>query len=283
MKAISYFLFVATVILIAGCNKQQESVSNHHSIHDEVLLIDSINRVLIAERADSIPVVISSETGEPYSRQEILDAWAEASRSWKRFVHNIRTYRYDKASSYLLDENARLGILGHLRESELRSAFILDVVKELLYEYQNDDYLLGYLKWLYDEVLTEISINGIMDGIPHDVASTFPQLLFDYGITLSAADYLENALELVPLYYQASLYFSPDDELSPLFEQFIFKSSIYHVCEEFAIRDSIIQDLKNNILPGYGKRSVELLDDLQEIEADWARQESEMQKILKND
>lgn len=275
MRNIYYILCLTAVILITGCNHKQESVSNHHSIHDEVLLIDSINRVLIAERADSIPVVISSETGEPYSRQEILDAWAEASRSWKRFVHNIRTYRYDKASSYLLDENARLGILGHLRESELRSAFILNVVKELLYEYQNDDYLLGYLKWLYDEVLTEVSMNGIMDGTPHNVANTFTQLLFDYGITLSAAGYLDNALELVSLYYQANQYFSPDDELTPLFEQYFFKSCIYHVCEEFSIRDSIMQDLKVNILPSYGERGLEMQDGIKEIEANWAIQERE--------
>lgn len=275
MKAISHILCAAVIIVITGCKQQQKSGFSHQLILDEVKRIDSVNRAIIAERADSIPVVISSETGEPYSEQEIRDAWAVASRDWKRFVHSIRTLRFEKASSYLLDDSIRLSILGHLRESELRSAFILDVVKELLYEYQNDEYLLCYLKWLYDEVLTEVCINGIMDGLPHDVAGTFPQLLLDYGITLSAAGYLDNALELVPIYYQANLYFSPDDELWPLFLLYFYKSSIYHVCEEFATRDSIMQDLKVNILPAYGERGLEMVDDIKEIEATWAKQESE--------
>ena len=275
MRTSNHILCVAAIIVITGCIQQQESVFNHKLILDEVKRIDSVNRLIIADRADSVPVVISSETGEPYSAQEIRDAWAVANRDWKRFVHKIRTHRFKKASSYLLDDSIRLSILGHLRESELRSAFILDVVKELLYEYQNDEYLLCYLKWLYDEVLTEVCINGIMDGLPHDVAGTFPQLLLDYGITLSAAGYLDNALEIVPIYYQANLYCSPDDELWPLFLLYFFKSSIYHVCEEFATRDSIMQDLKVNILPAYGERGLEMLDDIKEIETNWARQERE--------
>ena len=275
MRTSNHILCVAAIIVITGCKQHQESVFNHKLILDEVKRIDSVNRLIIADRADSVPVVISSETGEPYSAQEIRDAWAVANRDWKRFVHKIRTHRFKKASSYLLDDSIRLSILGHLRESELRSAFILDVVKELLYEYQNDEYLLCYLKWLYDEVLTEVCINGIMDGLPHDVAGTFPQLLLDYGITLSAAGYLDNALEIVPIYYQANLYCSPDDELWPLFLLYFFKSSIYHVCEEFATRDSIMQDLKVNILPAYGERGLEMLDDIKEIETNWARQERE--------
>lgn len=275
MRTSNHILCVAAIIVITGCKQQQESVFNHKLILDEVKRIDSVNRLIIADRADSVPVVINSETGEPYSEQEIRDAWAAASRDWKRFVHSIRTLRFEKASSYLLDDSIRLSILGHLRESELRSAFILDVVKELLYEYQNDDYLLCYLKWLYDEVLTEVCINGIMDGLPHDVTGTFPQLLLDYGITLSAAGYLDNALEIVPIYYQANLYCSPDDELWPLFLLYFFKSSIYHVCEEFATRDSIMKDLKVNILPAYGERGLEMLDDIKEIETNWARQERE--------
>jgi hypothetical protein len=99
-------------------------------------------------------------------------------------------------------------------------------------------------------------------------------LLLDYGITLSDAGYLDNALELVPIYYQAMLYFFPEDELWPLFQQTFFKSAIYHVYDDFATRDSILQDFKNNILPAYGDLRKEYEKNIEEIEAFWAKQES---------
>ena len=275
MKTTSHILCLAALIVITSCNQQKEPEFNPQLIRDEVMRIDSVNRVLIAERSDSIPVIMNPETGYPYSEQEIRDSWLKVSRYWKKFVFYVRRHHYDKASQFLLDAENRASILGHLRDSQLRSEFILDVVKDLLYEYQSDNYIKGYLEWLYDEVLTEVTINGITNGLPHNVAATFPQLLLDYGITLSDAGYLDNALELVPIYYQAMLYFFPEDELWPLFQQTFFKSAIYHVYDDFATRDSIIQDFRNNILPAYGDRSKEYEKNIEEIEAFWAKQESE--------
>jgi len=207
--------------------------------------IDSVNRVIISQYADSIPYVVDPETGVVFSEQQIRDAWLVASRSWKRFVHHVRTNKYQKASQFLLEADTRDGILGHLRESELRCMFILNVVKEMLQEYQPDSYQKGYLEWLYSEVLTELNINGIPDGQPNNVAPSFPNLLLDYGLNLSEAGFKENALELLPFYRVANHYFYPDDQVWVQLLQTFMESSIYHLVGDTVARDSIVTNFKD--------------------------------------
>lgn len=237
------------------------------------MLLDSVNNDIINLSSNDVPDLINLDTGEPYNADEVDAAYAQVAKDWNRFIKLIRRHQYKKASVFIMDTDNRGSILGHLRESELRTFFILEVVKNLLLEYQEDNYFLVYLEWLYVESLSEANINGTMYGVPQNVAKTFPNLILDYGITLASAGYLDNALELVSIYDFANKYLRPDDDLFVQFEKAYFESSIYHLVDEATTADSILLDFRDNVTPEYGARGKDAAKDVDEILAYWAKQE----------
>lgn len=265
MRTIYYILCLAAVCLTSCRHRHYIGGIERAPLCATVMWIDSVNRVIISQYADSIPYVVDPETGVVFSEEQIRDAWLVASRSWKRFVHHVRTNKYQKASQFLLEADTREGILGHLRESELRCMFILNVVKEMLQEYQPDNYQKGYLEWLYSEVLTELNINGIPNGQPNNVAPSFPNLILDYGLNLSEAGFKENALELLPFYQAANQYFYPDDQVWVQVLQTFMESSIYHLLGDTLTRDSIVANFKDNMLTQYGNND-KMLDYISTLE-----------------
>lgn len=272
MKAL-YQALIATICFVSCSTRQDYVYINPDKLYDEVMWVDSTNNKIVQALIDSIPEIINPETDLPYSKQDIKDAWAKASQDWLRFVKLIRRHQYKKASVFIMDADNRGSILGHIRESELRTVFIQGVVCNLLMEYQIDHYYQEYLDWLYEEVLIETTYNGLLDDLPHDVAGTYLGLLVDYGITLVSAGFLEDALELVPLYYKANLYFYPDDDLWALYTKVHYENTIYHMAGDVVTADSILNDFKNNVIPLYGERGKDALKDVEEIEAYWAAQE----------
>ena len=171
-----------------------------------------------------------------------------------------------------MDTNNRGSIRGHLRDSELRAQFILDVVDLLLLEYHDDKYYSTLSDWQYAEVSTQMDINGITYGDPHDVAPSFPNLVLSYGIILSSAGRLDLALELVPIYDLANQYLNPEDDLFVHFQKAYFENTIYHLAGDAVTGDSILLDFKNNVTPEYGARGKDAAKDVDEIIAYWAVQ-----------
>ena len=267
-------LYIISLPFLYSCGNRQQIVDfNPKTLYDAVMWIDSINNDIIDQLSDDVPSAINPQTGSPYSVQEIKAARAVASKDWAKFLKLIKNKKYQRASQFILETNNRGSILGHIRDSELRTQFIMDVVKTLLLEYQEDNYLSCYLEWLDDEVLTEMFINGIKDGLPHNMAGTFPDLLLDYGITLSRAGYIDDALDLLPYYYQANVYLYPDNELYSLFCMAFLKSSIYYLSGDNEKRDAVIQDFKDNIMPIYEDKEGQVKRNLEELESYWAEQE----------
>ena len=265
MKTICCILCLASVCLTSCHHKHNIGEFKRTPLCATVMWIDSVNREIIKEYSDSIPYIVDPQTGIVYTEQQVRDAWLQSSRDWKRFIHHVRTYKYQKASQYLLDADIRGGILGHLRESELRCMFILNVVKDMLQVYQPDNYLEGYLEWLYAEVKTESNINGIAYGKPQNVAPSFPNLVLDYGLNLSEAGYMDDALELLPIYQTANRYFYSDDEVWVQLLQTFMESSIYHLVGDTVARDSIVSNFKESIAPlsGNSDKMLEYLSTLE--------------------
>lgn len=235
--------------------------------------IDSLNNEIISQLSGETPEIINQKTGTPYSDKEIKESRLKVAKDWKRFVKYIRRQQFNKASEYILDTDVRGSILGHLRGSILRSIFILDVVDYLLLEYQEDVYYSSCAAWMYDEVLMEITINGITNGEPHDVAETFPKLVVAYANILASAGCLSNALELVPIYDLANQYFNPEDDLFVQFQKAYFENAIYHLAGDAATADSILLDFRDNVTPEYGARGKDAAKDVDEIIAYWAVKE----------
>lgn len=256
--------------LICSCNNhKQVMVFNPHELTKTVIWIDSLNNEIISQSLDEIPDIINPETGLSYGNKEIKQSRLKENKDWKKFVKYIRRQKYDKAAEYIKDTEVRGSILGHLRQSELRSAFIIDVVEKLLMLCDNHVYFLVYTQWLYAEIQNELSIYGISNGEPHDVPQSFTSLIVTYGINLSSAGYLSNALELVPIYNLANTYFNPVDDLWQQFQKAYFENTLYHVAGDAATADSILLDFKNNVTPKYGARGKDAARDVDEIIAYW--------------
>lgn len=272
MKKIGLFISL-TLLLLCSCKNNKQIVSfNPEELIATVIEIDSINNSII-QNSDGVPTVINQETGEPYSEQEILDAWAEVAKDWEKFVHYIRSQQFEKASDFLLDTNNQGSILGHLRDSELRTEFILEVVDYLLLEYHVDTYYSTLADWEYTEVMTQMIINGFANGDPHDVAPSFPNLVMSYGITLSSAGCLENALELVPIYELAIVRLNPGDDLKQQYHKAYFENTMYHLAGQGSKGDSIFLDFRDNVTPQYGARGKDVAQGVDEIIASWAEKE----------
>ena len=266
--------FSLLLIFFCSCREHRQIIEfDPQELYETVMLLDSVNNDIINLSSNDVPDLINLDTGEPYNADEVDAAYAQVAKDWNRFIKLIRRHQYKKASVFIMDTDNRGSILGHLRESELRTFFILEVVKNLLLEYQEDNYFLVYLEWLYVESLSEANINGTMYGVPQNVAKTFPNLILDYGITLASAGYLDNALELVSIYDFANKYLRPDDDLFVQFEKAYFESSIYHLVDEATTADSILLDFRDNVTPEYGARGKDAAKDVDEILAYWAKQE----------
>lgn len=272
MRNIGLFISL-TLLLLCSCKEHQQIANfNPETLCATVIEIDSINNAII-QNSDGVPTVINQETGEPYSEQEILDAWARVAKDWRKFTRYILRHKFENAAEFLLDTNNRGSILGHLRDSELRAVFILDVVDNLLLEYQEDGYYSIIADWEYTEVLTQMNLNGITYGNPHDVAPSFARLVLSYGLTLSSAGCLDNALELVPIYNLANIYYNPEDDFWQQYNKVYFENTLYHLAGQGAKGDSILLDFQDNVTPEYGARGKEAAKDIDEIIAYWKEKE----------
>ena len=271
MRNIGLFISI-TLLLLCSCQRQQITSFDPEELRATVIEIDSINNAII-QHLDDVPTIFDQETGEPYHEQVVLDAWASVAKDWKKFVRYIRRRQFQKAALFIQNTDNQGSILGHLRESELRSIFIMDVVGNLLQEYQEDKFYSCYADWLYTEVLTEISINGISNGEPHDVSQTFPKLVVDYGVVLAAAGCLSNALELVPIFNMVNKYIDPEDELWQQLQKASFECTIYHLAGFAATGDSILLYFRDNVTPEYGARGRDAAKEVDEIIAYWGEKE----------
>lgn len=269
-----YLLFV--LFIVCSCNdRQQDTGFNPHELTKTVMWIDSLNNEIISQLSGETPEIIKQETGIPYSDKEIKESRLKVAKDWSRFVKYIRRQQFDRAAVYILDNDVRGSILGHLRGSILRSIFILDVLHYLILEYHEDVYYSTCAAWMYDEVLIEITINGISNGEPHDVAETFPRLVEFYGNILASAGCLNNALELVPIYDLANQYFNPEDDLYVQFQKACYENTIYHLAGDAATGDSILLDFRDNVTPEYGARGKDAAKDVDEIIAYWIERKLE--------
>lgn len=270
MRYIRLFITSAILIVCSCTNRQQTTNFDQEELCRTVMWIDSINNDIISQRSSSVPEIIDPETDEPYPAELILESWKLVEKDWKQFVRYIRRHQFQKASDFLMETNNRGSIQGHLRESELRARFILDVVDNLLLEYHEDKYYSTLSDWEYSEVSTQMIINGITYGDPQNVAPSFPDLVVSYGIILSSAGRLDLALELVPIYNLANTYFNPEDDLWQQYAKLHFESTLYHLAGQVAKGDSILIDFRDNITPEYGARGKDAAKDVDEIIAYWA-------------
>ena len=270
MRTIGLFISFALLFICSCTIRHQNTDFDQKELYNTVMRIDSINNDIISQRSGSVPEIIDPETGEPYPEELILESWKLAEKDWKQFVRYIRRHQFQKASDFLMDTNNRGSIQGHLRESELRARFILDVVDDLLIEYHEDKYYSTLSDWEYSEVSTQMNINGITYGDPHNVAPSFPGLVMSYGITLSSAGRLDLAMELVPIYNLANIYLNPEDDLWQQYAKLHFESTLYHLAGQGTKGDSILIDFRDNVTPEYGARGKDAAKDVDEIIAYWA-------------
>ena len=270
MRNIGLFISLALLLLSSCKNHQQITNFDPQELYATVMEIDSINNTIIEQNAGIVPEIINQETGEPYPQEVVLDSWKRVEKDWKQFVRYIRRQQFEKASDFLMVTNNQGSIRGHLRDSELRAQFILNVVDLLLLEYHEDKYYSTLSDWQYTEISTQMNINGITYGVPHDVAPSFPNLVLSYGIILSSADRLDLALELVPIYDLANQYLNPEDDLFVQFQKAYFENTIYHIAGDAATGDSILLNFKNNVTTEYGARGKDAAKDVDEIIAYWA-------------
>ena len=270
MRYIGLFISSALLFICSCTSRYQNTDFDQEELCSTVMRIDSINNDIISQRSGSVPEIIDPETGEPYPAELILESWKLAEKDWKQFVRYIRRHQFQKASDFLMDTNNRGSIQGHLRESELRARFILDVVDDLLIEYHEDTYYSTFSDWEYSEVSTQMNINGITYGDPHNVAPSFPDLVVSYGITLSSAGRLDLALELVPIYNLANTYLNPEDDLWQQYAKLHFESTLYHLAGQDAKGDSILIDFRDNVTPEYGARGKDAAKDVDAVIEYWA-------------
>lgn len=273
MRYIGLFISSALLFICSCTSRHQNTDFDQKELYNTVMRIDSINNDIISQRSGTVPEIIDPETGEPYPEELILESWKLAEKDWKQFVRYIRRHQFQKASDFLMDTNNRGSIQGHLRESELRARFILDVVDDLLIEYHEEKYYSTLSDWEYSEVSTQMNINGITYGDPHNVAPSFPNLVVSYGIILSSAGRLDLAMELVPIYNLANIYLNPEDDLWQQYAKLHFESTLYHLAGQGAKGDSILLDFRDNVTPEYGARGKDAAKDVDEIIEYWAEKE----------
>ena len=270
MRYIGLFISSALLFICSCTSRYQNTDFDQEELYNTVMRIDSINNDIISQRSGSVPEIIDPETGEPYPAELILESWKLAEKDWKQFIRYIRRHQFQKASDFLMDTNNRGSIQGHLRESELRARFILDVVDDLLIEYHEDKYYSTLSDWEYSEVSTQMNINGITYGDPHNVAPSFPDLVVSYGITLSSAGRLDLALELVPIFNLANIYLNPEDDLWQQYAKLHFESTLYHLAGQGAKGDSILIDFRDTVTPEYGARGKDAAKDVDAVIEYWA-------------
>ena len=273
MRYIGLFISSALLFICSCTSRHQNTDFDQEELCSTVMRIDSINNDIISQRSGSVPEIIDPETGEPYPAELILESWKLAEKDWKQFVRYIRRHQFQKASDFLMDTNNRGSIQGHLRESELRARLILDVVDDLLIEYHEDKYYSTLSDWEYSEVSTQMNINGITYGDPHNVAPSFPDLVVSYGIILSSAGRLDLALELVPILNLANIYLNPEDDLWQQYTKLHFESTLYHLAGQGAKGDSILIDFRDNVTPEYGARGKDAAKDVDAAIEYWKRGE----------
>lgn len=273
MRYIGLFISSALLFICSCTSRHQNTSFDQKELYNTVMRIDSINNAIIGQNPDSFPEIINPKTGEPFPREVVIATWKENEETWNQLVRYIRRHQFQKASDLLMESDSREIIQCHLREPELMAQFILDVVDYLLLEYHEDKYHSTLSSWEYSEVSRQMNLNGITYGDPHNVAPSFPDLVVSYGIILSSAGRLDLALELVPIFNLANIYFNPEDDLWQQYAKLHFESTLYHLAGQGAKGDSILLDFRDNVTPEYGARGKDAAKDVDEIIEYWAEKE----------
>ena len=247
MKHLGLYLSL-TLLFLYSCSEHTPQNFDPDLLNWDLAFIDSINNVLIEEQSDYVPMVIDHTTGLAYRVQDIIKSWEIVREDWNEFVALCYKQKYSKATRLLADKNFQIGVLGHIRHSELRYYFILNILDPLMLDYakDTDEYLYQYLDWRRNEMAIEMNL--VNEG--KDIPEHFTNLLKQVGYGYAWNGDFDRALGMVDI-LDPVIYEVEQDSLSVELNHYVYLSNLYYIDGDTIMQHYAINFFRDSILPVY--------------------------------
>lgn len=163
---------------------------------------------------------------------------------WDRFVSLCRDGKYKAAYDYYKDDNAG-DIFVYLRHSAFRFAFESNILRPLLWEYEDDSVAIeNYINILKVEYYMEKLSVALGDGRNNYIPEQYPYVITELGYSLAEVGREEECLEMVEdLMY--ALYSQTADACSVNYMTTVYVARVYLILGEREKSVGCCQDFKD--------------------------------------